>query len=178
MPQRFFEGVARLLPLGVLPGWEERVALDPVLDVMTPDAAPFIVGPHPAEIGEMTSCDGVMRTGYAVAYAEGRVEAPTEGQRVKPPKNGVDPMTYLMPASVEERDMSRLVRDALLPDGSLVALRHCDRSDEYTGLTASSLALREGTWRAQHIRIAAHESAEDNAEDAKRDSTIVESDQL
>ena len=98
--------------------------LDPCLDSITPDAAPYLVGPHPSEVGESVCCDAIAHIGTSIAKAQGLV-----GKDVRV-KAGVV-ATYWSNAEVEKRIISEVETEMLTADGELRLVAHVQRRKAY-----------------------------------------------
>ena len=151
-PSAVFESIACILELVLLPAWRVRVELDPCLDSITPDAAPYLVGPHASEVGEAVCCDELGRIGKSIAKAQGLVAASV---RVKAGVAG----TYWSTPEVEKRKLSELKIETLTAAGELKLVAHYERCSPYSGITAAELCKRELTSAARELRASAHRKA-------------------
>ena len=151
-PSAVFESIACILELVLLPGWRACVELDPCLDSITPDAAPYLVGPHPSEVGEAVCCDELGRIGKSIAKAQGLVAASV---RMKAGVAG----TYWSTPEVEKRKLSELKSETLTAAGELKLVAHYERCSPYSGITAAELCKRELTSAARELRASAHRKA-------------------
>ena len=151
-PSAVFESIACILELVLLPAWRVRVELDPCLDSITPDAAPYLVGPHASEVGEAVCCDELGRIGKSIAKAQGLVAASV---RMKAGVAG----TYWSTPEVEKRKLSELKSETLTAAGELKLVAHYERCSPYSGITAAELCKRELTSAARELRASAHRKA-------------------
>ena len=152
-----FAAIARLLPVAVMPAWAVRVALDPVLDHLTPDAAPYLMGPHPSDVGENMACEAMGRTGLACAIHNNLVSKGV----LKP---GVSPHIFYSNAAVAKRTLRDLyVRVLRQNDGALVSVQHTELRAAFLHLTAVELLAYDAQHNGWSIRVATHERAQLNA---------------
>ena len=154
-PVESYACTARLIPLLALPSWKARVALDPVLDDLTPDAAICLCECPPGEVGESLYCDAIARGGRAAAASQGLAEPAT--------KAGINPAEYFHDDEVRKRDLRRVVHVCLSENGAIIRRPHTHVAALYAGMTAVKLNDDHMTIAAQLRRASVHDAAQRNA---------------
>ena len=154
-PVESYASTARLIPILALPSWQARVALDPVLDNLTPDAAVCLCECPPGEVGESLYCDALARGGRAAAASQGLDEPAT--------KAGINPAEYYHDDEVPKRDLHRVVHVGLSEDGFIIRRPHTHAAALYAGMTAEKLNKDHTTIEAQLRRASVHDAAKRNA---------------
>ena len=146
-----YETVPAIMPLLVLPAWEQCVALDPALDDLTPDAAPYLACAQASSQGDSILCEGLARGGLSAARSQGLVASDSNV------KAGITKDVYY--ANASERDLDYVEVETLQDDGTIALCMHRDLRAGFSGHTAATLALKYSSVEAQHARRAVHERA-------------------
>ena len=154
-PVESYACTARLIPLLALPSWKARVALDPVLDNLTPDAAICLCECPPGDVGESLYCDALARGGRAAAASQGLAKQAT--------KAGINPAEYYHDDEVRKRDLRRVVHVGLSENGAIIRQPHTHVAALYAGMTAVKLNDDHMTIAAQLRRASVHDAAQRNA---------------
>ena len=146
-----YETVPAIMPLLALPAWEQCVVLDPTLDELTPDAAPYLACALASSQGDSILCEGLARGGLSAARSQGLVSSD------KNVKAGITKDVYY--ANARERDLDYVEVETLQDEGTIALCMHRDLRAAFSVHTAATLASKYCSLEEQRARRAVHDRA-------------------